>query len=78
MKLSALIVTAAAMLAQSSSSVDQHVAAAKTAAGTDFAGVFNRICTEAVPSATASPARGRAAAARPPGRRRANRGTPSR
>jgi metallo-beta-lactamase class B len=67
MKLSALIVTAAAMLAQSSSSVDQQVAAAKAAAGTDFAGVFNRICTEAVPSATASTGRGRAAGARPPG-----------
>ena len=28
---------------------DAHVAAAKAAAGTDFAGVFSRICTEAVP-----------------------------
>jgi metallo-beta-lactamase class B len=44
---------AAGAIAQSSASrVDAHVAAAKAAAGTDFAGVFNRICTEAVPPAT--------------------------
>src|SRR6059036_1735470 len=47
------------------SKVDAHVAAAKAAAGADFAGVFNRICTEAIPSAT--PAAGRGNAPRPPG-----------
>jgi metallo-beta-lactamase class B len=49
--------------------VDAHVAAAKAAAGSDFAGVFNRICREAAPSAM-PPAPERAAAqrgARPPG-----------
>ena len=56
----------AAVLAQSTASqVDAHVAAAKAAAGTDFAGVFNRICAEAVPPAT--PAAPRPAAAGPPG-----------
>ena len=38
--------------AQSSARVDAHVAAAKAAAGTEFAGVFSRICAEAVPPAT--------------------------
>jgi metallo-beta-lactamase class B len=52
-------------IAQSSSRVDAHVAAAKAAAGTDFAGVFNRICAEAVPPATPGPPR--AAAPRPAG-----------
>jgi len=60
-----------AVLAQSASArVDAHVAAAKAAAGTDFAGVFNRICTEAVPPATppaTPPAPRPAAAPRPPG-----------
>ena len=58
---------AAVAIAQSAGSrVDAHVAAAKAAAGTDFAGVFNRICTEAVPPAT--PATPRAPAGpRPPG-----------
>src|SRR5207245_1308713 len=45
--------------------VDAHVAAAKAAAGTDFAGVFSRICAEAVPRET--PATPRPAAARPAG-----------
>jgi metallo-beta-lactamase class B len=46
--------------------VEAHLAAAKAAAGTDFAGVMNRICAEAVPPAT--PAAPRAPrAARPPG-----------
>jgi metallo-beta-lactamase class B len=53
-------------MAQSSGSrVDAHVAAAKAAAGTDFAGVFNRICTEAVPAAT--PPAPRPATPRPAG-----------
>src|SRR5262249_19458789 len=49
----------------SASLVDAHVAAAKAAAGTDFAGVFGRICAEAVPPAT--PAGPRPATPRPPG-----------
>jgi metallo-beta-lactamase class B len=48
-----------------SASADAHVAAAKAAAGSDFAGVFNRICTEAAPPATPPPAR--PAAPRPAG-----------
>ena len=48
--------------------IDAHVAAAKAAAATDFAGVFSRICAEAVPPATpATPATPRAAAPRPAG-----------
>jgi len=60
--LASLVVAAAAW--QSSAS-DAHVAAAKAAAGTEFAGVFNRICTEAVGKAPAPPGRGNAP--RPPG-----------
>src|SRR4051794_17909889 len=68
MKSTALAAITAAILAQPGGSVESHVAAAKAAAGTEFAGVFNRICTEAVPSAAASPGRGRGAAGtRPPG-----------
>jgi metallo-beta-lactamase class B len=55
------------MAAQSATS-EAHVAAAKAAAGADFAGVFDRICREAVPdaaAATSTPARG--AAPRPAG-----------
>ena len=61
---------AAATGAAQSAQSEAHVAAAKAAAGTDFAGVFNRICSEAVPRATAPgrPAAGRAGGAeRPPG-----------
>lgn len=62
---------AAAGVAAQNSQVDAHVAAAKAAAGSDFAGVFNRICTEAVPQANrgdAAGGRGRGAATpRPPG-----------
>ena len=47
---------------------DAHVAAAKTAAGTDFAGVFNRICAEAVPPATPATPRPAARPAGPPPR----------
>jgi metallo-beta-lactamase class B len=47
--------------------ISTHVAAAKTAAGPEWAGVFNRVCNEAVPASPA-PARGAAPAApRPPG-----------
>ena len=68
MKFMALFFTAALTLAQSSGSVESHVAAAKAAAGSDFAGVFGRICTEAVPAAPAPAGRGRGAGtARPPG-----------
>jgi metallo-beta-lactamase class B len=64
----ALFFTAALTLAQSSGSVESHVAAAKAAAGSDFAGVFNRICTEAVPAAAAPAGRGRGTGTpRPPG-----------
>jgi metallo-beta-lactamase class B len=67
MKSIALVFVAAAVLAQPSSSVQSHVAAAKAAAGADFAGLFNRICSDAVPTAPPA-ARGRGAAgARPPG-----------
>jgi metallo-beta-lactamase class B len=44
-----------------------HVAAAKAAAGSDFSGVFSRICTEAVPTAPAEPRPARGAAPRPAG-----------
>jgi metallo-beta-lactamase class B len=51
---------------QTASLVEAHVAAAKAAAGTDFTGVFNRICTEAVPPSTPAAPRP-AAAPRPSG-----------
>lgn len=65
----ALAVAAASSAAGQSAQSDAHVAAAKAAAGTDFAGVFSRICSEAVPRAAAArPATGRAGAVqRPPG-----------
>ena len=57
-----------AVTTSQSSQVDVHVAAAKAAAGTDFAGVFDRICAEAVPPATPAAGRaGRGNAPRPPG-----------
>jgi metallo-beta-lactamase class B len=63
----AIGVSGGALVAQSNA-VDAHLAAAKAAAGADFAGVFNRICTEAVPPSTPAASGGRAAAApRPPG-----------
>src|SRR6185295_17511102 len=40
----------------STTRVDAHVAAAKAAAGTDFAGVFSRVCAEPAPPATPRPA----------------------
>src|SRR5471032_1590425 len=63
------IITAVALGATGaaqSSAVQAHLAAARAAAGTDFAGVFDRICTEAVPPAT-PPAPRPAAAPRPAG-----------
>src|SRR5262245_44747162 len=65
----AFVVCALASIAASQSSqADVHVAAAKAAAGADFAGVFNRLCTEAVPAATPAGGRaGRANTPRPPG-----------
>jgi metallo-beta-lactamase class B len=62
----ALAAAAVAVTAQSSES-DKHVAAAKAAAGSDFAGVFNRICTEAVPRTPAEPRPTRGSAPRPAG-----------
>ena len=57
-----------AVTTSQSSQIDVHVAAAKAAAGTDFAGVFDRICAEAVPPATPAAGRaGRGNAPRPPG-----------
>src|SRR5256885_2523424 len=57
---------AAGARAQSSGSLaEAHVAAAKAAAGKDFAGVVSRICAEAVPPAT--PSTPRPAAPRPAG-----------
>jgi len=49
--------------------VDAHVAAAKAAAGADFAGVFTRICREAAPAAMppAAPRPEAQRGARPPG-----------
>ena len=59
---------AAAVAAAQSNAVERHLAAAKAAAGSDFAGVYNRICTEAVPPATPTDRGGRGAATpRPPG-----------
>src|SRR5262245_25492338 len=62
------VVLSAAIASTQSRQADAHVAAAKAAAGADFAGVFNRICTEAVPPANADAGRsGRANTPRPPG-----------
>jgi metallo-beta-lactamase class B len=62
----AVAVANVAVTAQSAQS-QAHVAAAKAAAGADFAGVFNRICTEAVPRTPAEPRPARGAAPRPVG-----------
>jgi len=64
----ALGASIAAVMAQSAASA-AHVAAAKAAAGTDFTGVFNRICAEATTPSGSSPVRGARAGAtpRPPG-----------
>ncbi|HZT76585.1 MAG TPA: MBL fold metallo-hydrolase [Vicinamibacterales bacterium] len=59
------ILAAASVAASQTSESDRHVAAAKAAAGREFAGVFNRICTEAVGQAPAPAARGNTP--RPPG-----------
>src|SRR6478672_9374115 len=59
--------TAIAIGQSANGAVETHVAAAKKAAGQEWAGVFNTTCNAAVPPATA-PARGAAPAApRPPG-----------
>ena len=59
--------TATAIGQSANGAVETHVAAAKKAAGQEWAGVFNTTCNAAVPPATA-PARGAAPAApRPPG-----------
>jgi metallo-beta-lactamase class B len=46
------LASAGAAAQSTESRVGAHVAAAKAAAGSDFSGVFNRICTEAVPPST--------------------------
>ncbi|OFW27974.1 MAG: hypothetical protein A3H97_16120 [Acidobacteria bacterium RIFCSPLOWO2_02_FULL_65_29] len=50
-----------------SAAVSTHLAAAKTAAGQDWAGVMNRVCGEAVPPATPTPAPAPARGAAPGG-----------
>jgi metallo-beta-lactamase class B len=58
--------TAAAVVHAQSSASMEHAARAKAAAGTDFAGVFNRICPEALAAPRSAPARdGRAGTPRP-------------
>jgi metallo-beta-lactamase class B len=63
------IAAAGTRLVAQSSSADAHTAAAKAAAGSDFAGVFDRICTEATRDASTPAGRGQrgAAQARPAG-----------
>jgi len=63
--LTAVIASLAAVSAQDSQ-VAAHVAAAKAAAGSDFAGVFDRICSEAAPTSP-RPEGGRGRGARPSG-----------
>ena len=58
---------AAVAVAGQSTESEKHVAAAKAAAGTEFAGVFNRICTEAVPKTPPQPRPARGATPRPSG-----------
>jgi metallo-beta-lactamase class B len=62
----ALVAAGVAVRAQSARS-QAHIAAAKAAAGADFAGVFSRICTEAVPRTPAEPRPARGATPRPAG-----------
>src|SRR5262245_30298870 len=61
------IAVSGATVATQSQSADAHVAAAKAAAGGEFAGVFNRICTEATSRLDPAARAGRGAAPRPPG-----------
>jgi metallo-beta-lactamase class B len=65
--LAAAVIASVATAAAQDSQVAAHVAAAKAAAGSDFAGVFNRICNEATPTAPRDAGRGRGATPRPPG-----------
>src|SRR3954447_4333839 len=60
------IAGAGAVATAQSAQNQAHVAAAKAAAVSDFAGVFSRICTEAVPRAPAEPGPARGATPRPP------------
>ncbi len=60
------VMASLATAAAQDSQVAAHVAAAKAAAGSDFAGVFNRICSEAVPTSQ-RPDAGRGRGDRPPG-----------
>jgi len=63
----AMLAGASAVAVAQTGQVDAHVAAAKAAAGADFAGVFNRICTEAVPATPAADRAARGNTPRPPG-----------
>ena len=62
----AVAASAAVALAQSAES-QRHLDAARAAAGSEFAGVYNRICSEAVPKTPAAPRPARPATPRPPG-----------
>jgi glyoxylase-like metal-dependent hydrolase (beta-lactamase superfamily II) len=62
----AAVVANIVTVAAQDSQVAAHIAAAKAAAGSDFTGVFNRICSEAVPTSP-RPDDGRGRGARPPG-----------
>src|SRR5262245_1451107 len=63
-----VLAVSAVIAASQASQADAHVAAAKAAAGADFAGVFNRLCTEAVPATTSGGGRAaRGNTPRPPG-----------
>src|SRR5262245_45510357 len=65
--LAAAVASGFAHAQSSDSRVQAHVDAAKAAAGTDFAGVFNRICREAVPLEPPAPRAAAQRGARPPG-----------
>jgi metallo-beta-lactamase class B len=65
--LAAAVLCAGRVTVATQSSSDAHVAAAKAAAGTEFAGVFNRICTEATSSTDPATRPARGANPRPPG-----------
>jgi metallo-beta-lactamase class B len=51
-----VLLLAGAPVAQPGGTVESHVAAAKAAAGRDFGGVFDRLCTPATPPSPAQPA----------------------
>ena len=63
----ALAASVASAIVAAQSTSQKHIDAARAAAGADFAGVFNRICTEAVPKTPPEPRPARGANPRPPG-----------